>query len=59
MTMIEHIQQEIKALPTEEQFSLWRALGRDLNAFSSQDETEFEGEWDAEIKRRLDDFESG
>lgn len=59
MTAIEHIQQEIKALPAAEQLSLWRALGRELNAFASEDEDGIEGAWDAEIKRRLDDFESG
>ena len=59
MTAIEHIQQEIKALPTAEQFSLWQALGRELNAFCQEDEGEIDGEWGAEIKRRLDDFESG
>ena len=59
MTTLEHIQQEFKTLPTAEQFSLWRDLGRELNAFSSEDEGEIDGAWDAEIKRRLDDFESG
>ena len=59
MTTLEHIQQEIKTLPTAEQFSLWRDLGRELNAFSSEVEGEIDGAWDAEIKRRLDDFESG
>jgi putative addiction module component (TIGR02574 family) len=59
MTTLEHIQQEIKTLPTAEQFSLWRDLGRELNAFSSEDEGEIDREWDAEIKRRLDDFDSG
>ena len=60
MTAIEHIQQEIKALPAAEQFSLWQALGRELNAFSQEDdESGIESAWSSELAARVIDVKEG
>jgi hypothetical protein len=59
MTAIEHIHQEIKALPTEEQYSLWRALGHDLQTIPLEADADVEAAWDAEIGSRVLDITSG
>lgn len=59
MTTLEYIQQEIKTLPTAEQFSLWQALGRELNAVEQAADAGVALAWDAEIESRLHDIKSG
>ncbi len=59
MTTLEHIRQEIKALPPAEQFSLWRDLGHDLQIIPPHDDSSVEAVWDEEIASRLQDIQSG
>ena len=59
MTTLEHIQQEIKTLPAAEQFSLWQALGRELNAIEPAADAGVELAWNAEIESRVGDIKSG
>ena len=59
MTILEHIQQEIKTLPTAEQFSLWQALGRELNAIEPAADASAELAWNAEIESRIGEIKSG
>ncbi len=59
MKTLEHIQQEIKTLPTAEQFSLWQALGLELNAIEPAEDASAELAWNAEIESRSGEIKSG
>ena len=58
-TTLEHIRQEIEALPTAEKFSLWRDLGHELDTLADDDQSSHDSAWDAEIASRAENVKSG
>ena len=58
---LEHIKQEIKALPSVERFNLWRDLAQEFDPPMAEgdDEESVEAAWDAEIDARIKEIEDG
>ncbi len=58
---LEHIKEEIKALPSVDRFNLWRDLAQEFEPpmVERDDEESVEVAWEAEIDARIKEIEDG